>query len=688
MAQSYPLDNIIKSVDKKKFLSSAPEQRCIIECKSGKAKDRAGRFENVDYFLVTHSVTVKHTGSSIHIEDDTGRYIDICPSYRVSCPPGNQTRVAENLYSEASGPAVVLDRIIESWIIKAAGANVADFIDTYLAQRASLQAQIVDDARAHIGLDLKGIELALDDEEAALKTLRLEFKSLLVGVSDFEEEQSLNFIGDLRVDERNKINAIATHKQRWKLNDRIQEEILEFFSEKVELEQLYGDLVIVRDDLKRYLNERLKWAGRQFGNVFLKRAVLEEIPPFIKKAIPVRLEVPEYPDEIKIDNRIEMVRKDAAKFKANKPESLEDWITEQVEQVVSSVFFGKTYVDILLKREQLQDEIKIELNRRAAAIGYTIRQLITIPDLEPITWLDKIEFEVDDEYTTRASQKVRLKVSVKAKLSSLRDVESYLNRRQSVPAAMKEDCYSDLRQFIHEIDSENFYAFEYPVGKEDSVRTQIIELIRTMLVHRFNADVISIAPEMGETDITVRERTLKRQWQDFVAVVETRRDLGQVTVTGKFRVTGIDPGYWIVFESQDFGIEEVRKHIEDTISAAFSMASPTTVNFTDEMSKSGLEEALNRICGDSVSRAYGVRIALENVDRRGTELEVMLSQKLISLKKEYIESLARGDDPEDTEAIQARIEALQTRGNQLRLSPGEQPTVERALLPETSKGPQ
>lgn len=696
MAQKYPLNPIIHMVDKKRYNASPAADRVCIDCRTGKAKDKVSILDTGDYFLVLSAGRVKYTGSEIHVEDETGRSIKILPTYRLSCPPGNQRKVAEALYGESDDPAVELDRKMEGWIVEAAGDDPAGFINTFLARRSHWQEHISEKVKDEIGLAVTSLELALDGE-ADLKTLRIELRGLLARPSDLGEEQTVDFAGDLRVNEQNRIDAIATHSQRWKLKDLITTEVVEFFLDRVTFEQLYGDLGGVREELRRHLNARLAWAGRQFAGVYLSRVPRldeEEVPPYLNEVVPVLHDVPEY-KEILIETSIRMVRQDAAKFKVNKPKkNLKEWLTDTVTQVVSNVFFGKTYVDILLKRDQLQNKVKAELGREAAAIGYDIRQLITIPDLEPIVWLEKIEFQIDEEFTTRVSQKVKLTVFVRAKLKNLRDVESYLNRRQSVPSAMRDECIGEIRHFIHEIDTERFYTrFDFTtVPDEKSVRERIIEIVKESLERKFNAEVISVAPEQGETELAEKPKILMQQWHDFEANIESRLDLGKVTITGKFRVTGLGLNGWGSYESQTFEIEDVKKHIQHTISTTFSTYESQALSFTDGASRDALERALKEVCGASVLRAYGLMITFDNVDRKGTELEDLLRLKLAELRKNLIEAEARGDEPKEIQDFESRIEALEKRLRQIRfasgahaLTSGGRPPESPAALPEPAK---
>lgn len=647
MPQIRSLDVVIRKVEAGVRPASSAEKIVIINNKKKAAVDKdsiIGRMRgDSSYYLVANiddnENVAKYYVPVFNIEDiESNRSIGLNVIYWASCSPGNEKRVAESL-CDGDHPGAVLEKIIKKYINEFINNNPARFIDNYFNQRLPLQDKIRDRARDELGLNLT-VKLNLDGEEEALQPLTIDTRFFPIHVEDYkDEEQSLQVVCKLPVDEPNKINAIAFRYRGQMLESLIKEEVKDFFGKHVSLEMFCTELNEHRviSELTKRLNAKLQPEGRKVEFISLKtEARIEQ--GFFSDEVDIECRIQEFPKPITIKNKVIMVRQSLARYRAKNSPKLDAWLKARLDRIIPEVLFEKKYIDLLLRFKPLEDEIKDSLVREAEAIGYSIRQLITGPNLEPFTWLKKFTIESQAEerrFETRLSKfYVELSLFIVAKIRNLQDIEARLNQQQDVPKLMREAALSVTRQYLHGVDPERFYMrfnysdpVEYP--NEVPVEKELIAKISEVLEQEFHAEVIEVIPKIARNEIIKRWEELQESISEFEFRVTPFRGGEPVLFRGNFQVEAIDSKGWSKFHQRKFSINDVRRYLENHIISKLKAVSAEELVFKGLKHQKELENVIRQLAGKCVKEKFGLIISVDNVDRGHTEIELAANQEVI-----------------------------------------------------------
>lgn len=651
MSQTRSLDVVIRKVEAGTRPNSSAEKIVVINHKKKKAMDRDSIFDrllgDLSYYLVSNTDdsenVAKYYVSVFNIEDiENDRSVGLSISYWASCDPGNEKKVAEAL-CEGEHPGAALEKIIKKYIGAVIDHNEAKFIDSFFNERASLQNKISSRAQAELGLNLT-VKLNLDGEEIALRPLKIDTRFFPVRVKDFDEEQSLQVICELPVNEDNKIYAIAFRHRAVMLESVVKEVVRGFLGNQVSLEVFCTELneKSVIPELTKRLNERLYREGRRVGFISLKTQLGPE-PSFFPHEHEIVYQIQEYPEPVKIKNKVIMIRRDIARYKAKKSPELGDWINDRLGRIIPDLLFDKKYIDLLLRFQPLEREIKDALVREAETIGYSVKQLITVPDLRQLTWLDNFTLESEGSFETKLSKfYVELGLVIVAKIRNLQDIEDRLNQQQYVPQLMKDAALNVTRQYLHNVEPERFYMrfnFSDPIDYpgEVPVEKELITKITEMLEREFHAEVIEVIPKIARNEIIRRWEELQATISEFEFEVTPFRGGEPVLFKGDFQVEAIDSKGWAKFQQRKFDLNDIRRYLESHIRSKLKAISSEELVYKGLKHQKELEEAIRKLAGRCVREKFGLVVSVDNIDREHTKIEIATNQELVDRSLDELE---------------------------------------------------
>lgn len=655
MAQTTPLDIVIKRVEAGE--STPPgRKRIVIDCKTGKSIAEPKWFGDYRYFHVS-SANAQSSGYQLavaecvsptfSVKDELQRIVGIRLSYQAECMAGDEERLAESLYQEMH-PSVGLEKKVEAWVHEFIGRPRSEFLENYYEKTDELVKHVLRRAKGE-GLTLSEVAIWIENEREAVKPLPVSFDSLLIGFNDSTEELPLRLSGKLFVSDRGKINAIGYYHRRGELLEQVEEEVKAYFVSQVSHEEYSSQLDDLGEKLRVHLNQRLKGWGRQFPFISLKTDDSGGYS-FYPAEKEIEVKIDGYP--VTIESKVHLLRKDIAKYKAKGSPDLDKWVEDQLGAAIEFETLKIKYVDLLLKLPAIEEKIKNRVSQEAAKIGYVIELLMTFPQLRQAQWLGEINIsDIKEEiFETRISGvDVRLTIPVKAKL---RDFTKVIDQIHSdVPALMKDAIVEEVKSFIDTLHPERFYMrFDHPDlegdRSEQSVAKEIAELISNLLDNRFNAEVISVIPKMGKTDLLEKLRRLKRKPGSFVVELKPRGD-ETVPYVGGFSVDSVTD--WYAFEHQDIELDQIEEHIITSLKLSPSLSSKSIRELapSDQQSQESLNQEIKRIAGKAVSDRYGLLVKLDllNRDDIGTErdeeeIKALLRKKRLEVIKKSIEKLA------------------------------------------------
>lgn len=651
MAQTYSLDTVIRIADKDARPSSSAEKVVVIDTGKKKVVTPSWReyFSELKYFLVSNTKNSRKEAegkvSGIKIKDFTkGQNLEIDVSYLVSCDPGREEQVALALF-EAPTPKNALEDLIAGWVKEYAGMRPTEFIETYYDKKDELEKRLTARALSEVGLNLQA-NLSLGEEEK-LKPVVVGPVHFPVRVKDYDEEQNLKFRVDLLPDEQNKIKAILHYPKNGELKAIIQEEFRRYFAANITLQQFCTALKQepIRQALVGELNRALEFAGRRAGFLTMEGIAGGAWIYFFKDEQDIPCTIHEYPKQIVVNNKVQMILEDIARYKAAKSPELKGWLRKTLERVIQRQLFKAKYTTLLLDFEPHKKEIERLLEHEAQAIGYKIEQLTSIPNLEQLAWKEKFTIEATEEFETNISRAfVKLNIVVTSRFETFKRIEQYLNTQQDVMALIKEAVLNTAREFLHTISPERFYIhFNHPNEKRKeeskSVRWELVERLSTLL-KGFGAKVIHLTPKVVETDVIERLKRLERELCEFEVRVVPLRIEEAVTFKGTFTLA-VHGDAWHTFQTRDYEIDKIKQYVEEAILAQLEKRSIEDLRYIDDDLAKDIRREAEEEAQRSALEAFGLGLTISKFRRVLTAPEEKRQEELEKLRVHAIETFAQ-----------------------------------------------
>lgn len=142
MAQTYPLDPVIRRVSSATKVPAKTGKLVIIDTKTGEAIEKKPLFGDVKYYLVANNSEGQNTAeckiSGFYLKD-FDYSVEVFVRYRAECKEGNEEKVAESLF-DRDHPGARLDHLIKSWLAQFCGTDLPLFLHKYFYQPTELQA--------------------------------------------------------------------------------------------------------------------------------------------------------------------------------------------------------------------------------------------------------------------------------------------------------------------------------------------------------------------------------------------------------------------------------------------------------------------------------------------------------------------------------------------------------------------
>jgi len=633
--------------------ANSPVQEVIaIDPKTKKAVDAlwtiiAGR--NLRYYLVsnitdpTNKIICSFTYT--YREGPPGnRSINIVVNYSVSCPRGSEKRVAESL-SQGSDPAETLKSLIIRWLHESINFVNKPFIDSFQSVRGYVASNIKTKAAREAGLTLEiDLSIPIINRFSFSETFPVRFRG-------YDKQESLTINVEIEPDQAGL--SLAQMNDEAYIKQLIQTETQNYFTLNVSLHSFYfhlnkGD---IKQELMRHLNQALRQKGYRSPFISLDRVEGVALP---LENFNTRHSIPYVIDDnfpaVSIRNTVFLDLQDSAKYKMSGQRDLSEWALEQLTLAVNSELFGATYMDLLVNFEPLANRIKQKVGDAASGIGYGIKHIVTVPELEPYEWLKFFEVKTEQfeqEFETQISKfPVRLSIVVTTKLKDLKSVKSYLNSQLHVPTEMKKDILKVSAQFLRTIDPERFYVrFSHTLAPgEKPVEEELKSRITDVLTQNFNADIREITLRMEETEIMRLLNELKRHREEFRVTI-TPLDVRQpydVVISGHFRVTDLDYEGWDNFRTSMPTIDLIKKRIVKALETELRNHIRINLIYQDFDELKELTALITASAQKTARDDFGLRITVSDIGRERTQRESHIVEKILIEERTTIDSIAAG----------------------------------------------
>jgi hypothetical protein len=641
MNQAFFLDRVIRQVASDTVISAPDEKLVTIDIALRKAITRKRLFHAAKYFVVTNN-SASCTGAEcvvppIEIKDfKHDRTVALRIHYHVHCNPGNEQKVAENLF-DGPHPGAVLNGLIRKYLMEYIGHQPAEFIDQFYERQSDLQSVISQKAYHEIGLNVL-VKFSFEGDQL-LHPKPIGPLELSVRVQDYDVSQQIKIRGELEVDERNKIHAVLYRSGDWVLEDIIKREICQHFATSVSLHSFCTQLNDkVKPILVEHLNHVLKSTGRRVSFLSLESNVTEDsVIPFFETSQDVGCRIQQYPEPVIIKNMVQMTLQDLARYRVCKSPKLNDWIQAKLDRVIHELLFDARYIDLLLDFESVAEKIKQRLGIEAELIGYTIKQLIAVPDLKPLVWLKSFSLHVEQSFKTKYSgAEVKLEIVGSARINDLRDVKHYLNPGQDIPQLIEKSIRKKVAEFLHRVDPERFYMrFSFEDEHEKSVEQEIIEIVKKIITDEFHAEVIQVIPKVVDTEYIIHLRDLQKEMGEFVITISSlnHEDIETFTYKGFFRIEAVDANGWNKFRLLNSSIEKIQNYLQKSVQATMETLPGEMLAYRSFKELKTMEELIEKFAREGIINEFGLVIRISTVSREHTKLE----EKLKETKRERLD---------------------------------------------------
>ena len=683
MESTINLDAIIRKVSSHSSLDTGEEVGITIDLATGKAIEKnfwarvSGNFQD---YVVANERNPLHVAEGMlpayYVRDAAGgRTLAIQINLTgIACPIGQEVKLAEALHNEQS-PGAVLSSLVQRWV-RAFISPVTEgwFIDTYDSARNQLQNTIVNRA-LEVGLKLSAkVDLSGRHE--------IDTKSVLgpleigVRLKGYTEEQKIVVEAGLALDPQTYVRAFIFQENQRSPEALFKECLKEYFFTDVTYDQFNRDLSYphFKQGLIQSLSLALKRCGRRVEFINLSRSKpvgSGPVPPPEFKALTYNCNYNIHGrlNPVTIENTVQLNCENSVAFLASDVEDLDAWTKNTLDIVLKRHLIGKTYVDLLLRFDPIEQAIKREMSLRALAIGYRVDHLVTIPSLKEKELRNPFLLETEDTtFETRLDNfEVQVKFMAKLCIPKLEAIEKYLNPGTDVKEAIKDVILSEARECLRTIHPERFYLFfntrneeAKPESERVAVKDVLSKVIQDALKREFSPKIFDLVMRVGRTDLKDRYRNLCFVIRSFRVSIDSPdpQATEDLTLTGNFELRGVWPDSqgWQRFSVLQLDLDGLQEQLETHLRAELKTYYQASFMFQNRL---GRQQVFNvvRNCADLYMRQeFGLIVHLTNLDRNTTRAEEHQRKLLLDFENTRLADLV-----DQSEHLTARLKQLRKK---------------------------
>jgi hypothetical protein len=675
MSQIYPLDSVIRRIDCSKPPDiSHSEKLVIIDAKTGDVlpKKPLISFRELRCYVVSTQqyATCEILDCQIRDIATLKRALSFNITYQASCKSGKEQDIVKALF-KGGHPHEVLEQFFKQYLQDFAQQknNGDHFIDDYFCSwKEKAEEHLNKRANQEINYLILELRLSLTDADK-IKPLQINSEFFPVRVKDYGEELRLKIKeAMLQVNEDNKINIVANNNRSSELQ-LLQEQIGAFLRENVTLHEFCYQLEsFLRDKLIVHLNDEvLLKNGRKISSLYLESCDTAALRPEESSLFKYKIEctIKDCPTPIGVEHEVLMKLDDLGKYRAAKINDLETWFKEKVKTITQTTLLEQRYADLILdfdsNEAQIELDIKNAVEQKANSIGYAVKHLFVIPNLDPIIIKrDGISFEETNEFVTYdARVRVKLSIVVNAEINCLENLKIYLNPKTNLSEEIKKVVTEQARLIIHKIEPERFYMRFWPSPdnpNEVSVEQELREGISAKLTDVFQLENITITPKPDSKDDPLAERlhTLQEGFHDFTVETFPLREAGHeesVIFDGKFKIWAVDQFGWYTFQLHNYQskvkeIADIRSVLEQDIKANMETVPSQFIRYRDQKTKNEIHKIFNSSV-EKITAQFGLVVEIVNIERLPTASEKLADTVRDSHHQRALERLATEDQMAD-----------------------------------------
>lgn len=493
---------------------------------------------------------------------------DLVIEYRASCPAGSELLLAQRL---SQGPS--LQETFDSMLLGRARRHLAEgpeaLLRDFRAAMAGLAAHLRERATAELGLDLRAeIKLAKEIPPGPISAGPFHFE---VRTRDWDPKLDLTVEAVAEVLPGAELLARSTLGESLDLQPLLRRELQAFISSRVGLHELAYHLgEAVRPLAEQHLAPVLARYGLRLLRLVLACEPVSDAPRSLSVSHRFLARLAEYPKPVEVRTEMILELVEVRAYLAVDEPDLETWAQEQAEEVTRDCLFGVKFLDLCKSYEERKERIKRAMKEKAGAIGYEIRQLLTITDLPIDTLARPFPLELREEEFSLNWEQVKAKLAVYAtvRIPDVDRIAELLNHDRDVPQAMATAIRQEVATYLHDVRPDLFFLrFDSPPDGEAqrSVREELEQRIERVLADGFGAEVSALTCKPLPTELYDCFRLLAGKAIELRFVQERAGGQSQLPVHGSLEVLRIENSReaWLAFHRKLPTVEEVAQRAQE-----------------------------------------------------------------------------------------------------------------------------
>jgi hypothetical protein len=577
----------------------------------------------------------------------------------VQCPHDLEGKVAERLHGEQT-PGQVLTDLLLRWIAEFIQPGYeSHFIENYDTERGKLETHLSVCASTQTFLDLKA-RVMLSGERNVPREIVVGPIEISVRLHGYTEEQKVTVEAGLNLDSYNYVKAYVFDERLESAEALFKRKLKEYFFQHVTFQQFTYQIEYpaFKQPLQLSLSQSMKRVGREvsFINFSTNPAGVRAAPPeFVAVNYDHEHSIPGRTQPVEIQNTVQLYCQDSVAFFASRITDLEGWIGETLKVILKRHLIGKSYVDLLLRFEDIESAVKREMSMKVNMIGYRVDHLVSVPNLieEEAHLTHPFLLEMEDTFETILDKfEVRLKFVLRTYIPKLDSIERYLNPGTDVKEAIKEVVLREARHWLRNMHPERFYLYFHepnpavPINAGNDERLPVKELLKTKiqdsLKNEFKARVVDLTLRVGKSDLKERYDKLCFVIRRFTVNIDTPNPQATETIslTGNFELRGVhsDENGWRRFSVLQLDLNGLQHQLETHLRSELKTYYQSAFMYQNATARNKVFSLIKIRAEEYMREEFGLRIHLTNLDRNTTKAEANHRRFLADLEEQKLES--------------------------------------------------
>jgi hypothetical protein len=555
-----PQDILIKEVGKEYTLLSR-EKKFYLDNTSGEVFEKRPFGFSITrdwkYFVVDLERIYSYKGLLKKVEElDDSIFIQLTVNYKLKLLPEINTRFLQDLIASEKSHLSLMNTLISDWIDEYTN-NHSGFMKNFVSTKHGLEDFLAAKAFSK-GIALE-VVVGLKKDSGDFHNIQGEVP---IRVLDYAGKVNLGFNIDLEVSEINQVKGVFTLSASQNLKRKIGKYIRNILKKHVDLNLhtlCFETNTTVRKIVESKLSELLSADG--LSPLFLDLTVeVGDMPPQREQYEYTIEGVNNNSYKIKVNHILRLTLIDLGKYFSSGVKNLDSWLESELKRFTQDYIFEKEFTELVVNFDE--KEIKENMKKEVEKIGFEVKQLTTVPDLQKI--LPKyIEFEIGDQhqFPTKRELNVKINVFVSGKVMNISRLQGLLSPKttaETLQKKMKEAVLGVAKRFIRALEPEDFYMrFEITSDGAESESEKLESLIKEKLREDFGVETTEVTCKVLETDLIKVYNALLGD--TYLINVESRS--GEIVYDIPFDVVGVSEEGWHVFKAKSNALKKEPKSI-------------------------------------------------------------------------------------------------------------------------------